>query len=193
MTFMNRIRALAAASAHLLANVHALVVDGLRYLGTNLRPKAAIAAENLFLRKQLALYQERQVKPRHADNMTRLILVWLGRCFNWKAALKIVQPQTFIHWHRQGFKLFWRWKSQAGRPTLPPQLRALIRRMAADNPSWGQKRIANELSLKLGIKVSPRTVRKYLPKQPTPAAGKYVSSQRWSTFLRNHAQGSGGR
>ena len=74
MTFMNRIRALAAASAHLLATVHALVVDGLQYLGTNLRPKAAIAAENLFLRKQLALYQERHVKPRRADNATRLIL-----------------------------------------------------------------------------------------------------------------------
>ncbi len=60
--------------------------------------------------------------------------------------------------------------------------------MATDNPSWGQQRIANELWLKLGLKVSPRTVRKYLPNRSNPPAGKHVSSQRWSTFLRNHAQ-----
>ena len=179
----------------------------IRYLSTCLRPSTAIVAENLFLRKQLALYQERQAKPRRANNITRLILVWLSHCFDWKSALQIVQPQTFVRWHRQGFRLFWHvqrltlrasclrqtalrlrlhWKSRAGRP-LPPELRKLIRRLATDNPSWGQKRIANELWLKLGIKVSPRTVRKYLPKRPTPDAGKYVSSQRWSTFLRNHA------
>ena len=60
--------------------------------------------------------------------------------------------------------------------------------MAADNPSWGQQRIANELWLKLGIKVSPSTVRKYLPKQPKPTAGRYASSRRWSAFLRNHSK-----
>ena len=60
--------------------------------------------------------------------------------------------------------------------------------MAADNPSWGQQRIANELWLKLGLKVFPRTIRKYLPNHSNPPAGKYVSSQRWSTFLRNHAE-----
>jgi len=61
----------------------------------------------------------------------------------------------------------------------------LIRRMAAENPSWGQERIANELWLKLGAQVSPRTVRKYLPITP---AGRPRRDQRWSTFLRNHAQ-----
>ena len=99
-------RALAAAITNLLANLYTLFLDGGRYLGLCLRPKASIAAENLFLRKQLALYQERQVKPRRADNITRLILVALGRWFNWKTALKIVQPQTFVRWHQQGFRLF---------------------------------------------------------------------------------------
>ena len=87
MTFTNRIRTLAAAGAHLLANVHTLLVDGFHYLGTCLRPNTAIVAENLFLRRQLALYQERQAKPRRANNITRLILVWLSRCFDWKSAL----------------------------------------------------------------------------------------------------------
>ncbi|MCP3881162.1 MAG: transposase [Sulfitobacter sp.] len=188
MTSITRARARSATVAHLFINLYALFLAGGRYIALCLRPKASVAAENLFLRKQLALYQERQVKPHRADNITRFILVVLGRWFNWETALKIVQPQTFVHWHRQGFRLFWRWKSRPGRPHLPSDLRALIRRMAADNPSWGQRRIANELWLKLGLKVSPRTVRKYLPNRSQPPAGKYVSSQRWSTFLRNHAQ-----
>jgi hypothetical protein len=65
------------------------------------------------------------------------------------------------------------------------ELRRLIRRMARENPLWGQERIANELSLKLGLSVSPRTVRKYLPRKP---AGRPRGDQRWSTFLKNHAQ-----
>jgi putative transposase len=67
-----------------------------------LRPSAALTAENLFLRKQLALYQERHVKPRRATDATRLALVWLGRWFDWRQALAMVQPETFTRWHRQG-------------------------------------------------------------------------------------------
>ena len=66
------------------------------------------------------------------------------------------------------------------------ELRALIRRMARENPVWGEERIASELLVKLGIQVSPRTVRKYLPKRPS---GQPRGDQRWSTFLQNHAKG----
>jgi transposase InsO family protein len=165
-----------------------LLVDGVHFLWLCLRPSAELAAENLFLRKQLAFYQERQVKPRRATNATRFTLVWLSRWFNWRQALAMVQPDTFIRWHRQGFRLFWRWKSQSGRPTIPPELQALIRQMARENPTWGQERIANELLLKLGLRVSPRTVQKYLPKRLDRGPGTRVLSQRWSTFVRNHAQ-----
>jgi transposase InsO family protein len=147
-----------------------------------------LVAENLFLRKQLALYQERQVKPRRATDATRLALVWLGRWFDWRQALAIVQPETFTRWHRQGFRLFWRWKSTPGRPPIPADLQALIRRMARENPSWGEERIANELLLKLGLRVSPRTIRKYLPKRLNPGRGKRATTQRWQTFVRNHAR-----
>ena len=82
-----------------------LVVDAVYYLGLCLRPSPALAAENLFLRKQLVLYQERQVKPRQATNATRIALVWLGQWFEWRRALGIVTPKTFIGWHRQGFRL----------------------------------------------------------------------------------------
>ena len=65
------------------------------------------------------------------------------------------------------------------------QLRALIRRMARENPVWGEERIASELLVKLGIQISPRTVRKYMPKRPD---GQPRGDQRWSTFLKNHAK-----
>src|SRR5262244_488093 len=153
-----------------------------------LRPSVALAAENLFLRKQLALYQERHIKPRRATDATRLALVWLAHWFDWRHALAVVQPATFIHWHRQGFRLFWRWKSQAGRPPIPADLQALIRRMARDNLTWGEERIANELRLKLGLRVSPHTVRKYMPQHVDRGPGKRIQAQRWRTFVRNHAQ-----
>jgi putative transposase len=166
----------------------ALLGDTVRFLLLCLRPPAALVAENLFLRKQLALYQERRIKPRRATNATRLTLVWLSHWFNWPQALAIVQPETFLRWHRQGFRLFWRWKSTPGRPPIPADLQALIRRMARENPSWGEERIANELLLTLGLRVSPRTIRKYLPTRLNPGRGKRATTQRWRTFVRNHAQ-----
>jgi len=165
-----------------------LLVDAARFLRLGLRSPAALAAENLFLRKQLAMYQERHVKPKRTTSATRLVLVWLSRWFDWRQALAVVQPQTFLRWHRQGFRLFWRWKSRPGRPPIPPELQALIRRMARDNPTWGQERIANELLLKLGLRVSPRTVQKYMPPHGERGPGKRVQTQRWQTFVRNHAQ-----
>jgi putative transposase len=98
----------------------------------------------------------------------------------------VVRPETMIRWHRAGWKLFWRLKPRSGRPPIPKALQALIRRMANENPSWGQERIANELLPKLGIHASPRTVHKYLLHRPL---GQPRSGLRWSTFLRLHAHG----
>jgi putative transposase len=133
-----------------------IVYDLVRFLGLGMRSRTSLAAENLFLRKQLAFYQERKVKPRRADNPTRLTLVLLSRWFNWRDALIVVKPGTLVAWHRKGLRLFWRWKSQAGRRPIPVELQQLIRKMARENPSWGEERIANELLLKLGLRVSPR-------------------------------------
>jgi transposase InsO family protein len=166
-----------------------LVVDAGRFLRLWLRSPAQLAAENLFLRKQLALYQERHIKPRRATNATRFALVWHGQWFDWRQALSVVQPETFTRWYRQRFRLFWRWKSQPGRPPIPAELQALIRAMARDNPTWGQERIANELLLKLGLRVSPRTVRKYMPKRLAHGPGRRGQSQCWATFVRTHAKG----
>jgi putative transposase len=164
------------------------LVEFLSFFGLCLCSPAALAAENLFLRKQLSLYQERHVKPRRATRAIRCTPVWLARWFDWRQALVMVRPSTLVRWHRQGFRLFWRWRSRPGRPPIPPDLQALIRRMARDNPSWGEERIANELLLKLGLRVSPRTVRKYMPKRFDRGRHHSIPSQCWRTFVRNHAQ-----
>ncbi|HEY6384386.1 MAG TPA: integrase core domain-containing protein [Candidatus Acidoferrum sp.] len=165
-----------------------LAGDVLLFFRLLFRSRAALSAEVLFLRKQLALYEERQVQPRRLNDSARFSLLFWSRLCNWKEALVIVKPETLIGWHRKGFKLFWKWKSQAGRPRLPESIRKLIVQMAQENPTWGQARVAAELSVKLGIYVSPRTVRAYWPPEPERRGHRRTSSQNWRTFVRNHAQ-----
>src|SRR5262252_3799087 len=161
-----------------------LIQDALRWVALRFRSKESVRAENLFLRRQLALYIERAVRPSPSDAGTRVSLAMLAELFDSRSALVVVQPATMIRWHRAGWRLLWRIKSRPGRPPIPEELRALIRRMATENPLWGEERIANELLLKLGIRISPRTVRKYMPKRPR---GHPRGDQRSSTFLKNHA------
>ena len=159
-------------------------------LGRNLlRSRSALAAENLFLRKQLTFFIEREQTPRRTDSSTRFTMVTLSRLFDWRDALIVVKPDTLIRWHRKGFRLFWRWKSRPkGRPPVPVDLQKLIMQMATSNVTWGEERIAHELLVKLGIRVSPRTVRKYMPARDDGGRGSQISSQRWATFVRNHAK-----
>ena len=149
------------------------------------RSSNTVRAENLVLRRQFARYIERGIKPRRVDHATRISLSALCRLFNWRDAVVIVRPSTIVRWHRLGWRIFWRWKCRAGRPPIPQELRSLIRRMARENRLWGEERIANELLVKLGIQMSPRTVRKYMPASPP---GMPRGDQRWSSFLNNHAK-----
>ena len=169
-----------------LAALFALICDALLWLRLTLRSTRTIQAENLFLRRQRALYIERGIKPRRIDPVTRVRLTLLSNLFDWRDAWVVVRPETLLGWHRSAWKLLWRVKSRPGRPAIPPQLQGTIRRMATENPRWGEERIANELLLKLGISVSPRTVRKYMPRRPL---GRPRGDLRWSTFLRLHAEG----
>jgi putative transposase len=162
-----------------------LLADAVGLAVLSVRPRRSLEAENLVLRRQLALFKERGMKPRRIDAATRASLALLSRWCDWRSCLIVVRPETVIRWHRAGWRLFWRYRSRPGRPSIPLELRQLIRRMATDNPQWGEERIANELLVKLGIRVSPRTVRKYMPKRPP---GQPRGDQRWSTFLKNHAK-----
>jgi transposase InsO family protein len=111
--------------------------------------------------------------------------VWLCEIWgDWRTALLIVNPETVIAWHRKGFRLFWTWKvrcGQPGRPTVPKDIRELIRRMSRENPLWGAPRIHGEL-LKLGIDVGETSVGKYMVRRRKPP------SQTWRTFLENHVK-----
>jgi transposase InsO family protein len=163
-----------------------LLGEAVRLLRVVVHSQASLAAEVLFLRKQLAFYQERKVKPRRFDDSARLSMLLLAKLCDWRNALVNVKPETFINWHRKAFQVFWRWKSRGGRPRLPRDIRRLIVEMATNNPTWGQGRVADELSLKLGILISPRTVRNYWPNELDSGPGR-ISTQRWMTFVRNHA------
>jgi hypothetical protein len=94
-----------------------IAAAALQYLLLSNRSSQKLAAENLFLRKQLALFQEREIKPRRADDATRAALVWLSRAFNWRDALVVVKPAALIRWHREGFRCYWKLRSRPGRPS----------------------------------------------------------------------------
>ena len=79
--------------------------DLVRLLVLASRPRRALAAENLFLRKQLAFFQERKLKPHRAHDSTRLTIVILRRMCSWRDALVNVKPDTFLRWHHKGFRL----------------------------------------------------------------------------------------
>jgi hypothetical protein len=96
--------------------VFQFLADLLGLVALSIRPRRSLEAENLFLRRQLALYKERGIKPRRVDAATGMSLVLLSKLFDWRCALIIVRPETLIRWHQAGWRRLWRWKS---RPRTP--------------------------------------------------------------------------
>ena len=150
-----------------------------------LRSRVALEAEILVLRQQINVLRRTRPKRPPFISIDRLILGGVCRLFpKMYDALAIVRPDTVIRWHRAGFRSYWRWKSRrrCGRPTVPLEIRRLIREMSIANPLWGAPRIHGEL-LKLGIEIGQTSVAKYMARRRAPP------SQGWKTFLRNHADG----
>ncbi len=149
------------------------------------KPRIVLAVENLCLRQQLAVLRRQHPHPRFLNRDRRfwiLMFRWFPR---WRACLLVVRPETVLRWHARGWRHYWRWRCsrrKPGRKRVPIEVRALIRRMAQENPLWGQARIMAEL-LKLGYLVSPRTVRKYMRR---PWSG--TPSPCWKDFLKQHAK-----
>ena len=154
--------------------------------GDLLRSRAQLRSENALLRQQLLVLNRSVARPAVTPADRALLVLLSGHVRAWRQALLIVQPATLLRWHRAGFRALWRRKSRPGpgRPPLPPETIALIRRMAADNPLWGAERIRGELG-KLGIGVAKRTIQTYLRAALAPRP----RGQAWATFLRNHAHG----
>jgi putative transposase len=162
----------------MISVLHSLLLS----LRTLTRSRAALHLEILALRHQLAVLQRSRPRRVRLAKADRWLWVLLSRLWTrWRTALVIVKPETVIAWHRRGFQLWWTWKSRRrlGRPTVPANIRTLIREMAAANPRWGAPRMHGEL-LKLGIDVCQATVAKYMGcRRPPP-------SQTWRTFVSNH-------
>jgi putative transposase len=149
------------------------------------RSKSQLVGENALLRQQLIILR-RQVKRPACTKTDRMLLVLLARIVRrWKQALVIVQPETLLRWHRQGFRLYWKYKSRAisATPKLSAETVALIQEMARDNRLWGAERIRGEL-IKLGLHVCKRTIQKYMRQVRTTRP----RGQTWSTFLHTQAQ-----
>jgi putative transposase len=151
------------------------------------RSRRNLLLENLALRQQLTVLKRKHPKPklRMLD-----ILFWVvSRRFwsGWKQSLIVVTPETVVRWHRAGFRLYWSFfskvRKQVGRNGLSKEVKGLIFRMVAENPTWGGPRIHGEL-LMLGFDVSERSIARWMKRAPRdPEPGR-----RWLAFLRNHRE-----
>lgn len=160
-----------------------IVIGVVLFVRALLIGRTAIAVENLALRHQLGVLQ-RSVKRPKLRRRDRIFWVWLSRVWSgWRDRLAIIKPETVIRWHREGFRLYWRWKSRGtpGRPKIDAEVRRLIRQMSRENATWGAPRIQSELAL-IGFTVDESTVAKYMIRHRKPP------SQTWRTFLENHGE-----
>jgi len=148
------------------------------------RRRHKLLLENAFLRQQVIVLGRGSKRPTFTPRDRALLVLLASRLRTWASALMIIQPETLLRWHRQGFQHYWRRKSTPR--TRPSPLASatidLITQMARDNPLWGAERIRGEL-LELDIRVSKRTIQKYTRQVPRSRP----SGQRWATFVRNHA------
>ena len=131
----------------------------LHFLRLLLAPRADILLENVALRHQLGVLARQRTHTRF-NRLDRVIWVCISRIWTgWRSSLVIVKPDTVVRWHRQGWRLYWRWKCRrkTGRPQIDGEVRDLVRRLTRENPLWGAPRIHSEL-LKLGLVVGETTV-----------------------------------
>jgi transposase InsO family protein len=147
------------------------------------RSRTQLVAENALLRQQLIIAARTTKRPSLAAH-ERGLLVLLARLVpRWWDAVLLVKPATILRWHREGFRLFWRWKSKSRNRTakLSAETIALIRQMDKENRLWGAERIRGEL-LKLGLRVAKRTVQRHM----RAVRWRPPGGQSWATFLANH-------
>jgi putative transposase len=147
------------------------------------RPRFQLQLEIILLQIQLEILVRTSTRLRLRPCDRIFFSVVTDVFSSWEKTLLVFKPETVIRWHRQSFRLLWRWKSrpEAGRPKIPQAQIDLIRQMTNDNPLWGAPRIHGEM-LKLVFDISESTVLRYMPKK-TPR----TTRQRWKTFLKNHS------
>ncbi len=148
------------------------------------RSRSDLLIEVTALRHQLAVYQRQGGRPK-LTRRDRLFWIWLRRHWSrWRKALVIVQPETVLRWHREGYRAYWRRRSRKrpGRPRIPRRHIEFIRHISSDHPEWGEDRIALEMKLKLGVDHAASTVRRYMVERGGPRP-----CSTWRQFVSSHA------
>jgi putative transposase len=148
-----------------------IIVSVLHGLFSSFRTRMELQLEVAALRHQVEVLRRDQRSRVRLTRLDRALWVLLyrlwSRCLD---AVVIVKPETVVRWHRRGFRAFWSWKSRPrgpGRPSVPSDIKNLIKRISRDNVLWGAPRIHGEL-LKLGIEISQAAVSKYMMRPSKP-------------------------
>jgi len=150
--------------------------------------RRSLLLENLALRQQLTVFKRRHPRPR-LNLLDKLFWIAARKIWSdWKRSLVIVLPDTVVQWHRAGFKLYWTflsesWRPRGGRLRISKDIRELVFKMVAENPTWGAPRIHGEL-LMLGFVISERTISRWMRR----AHPNSEPAKRWLAFLRNHRE-----
>jgi putative transposase len=151
------------------------------------RCQASKDAEIMVLRHEITVLRRQVTRPK-PDWADRAVLAALARLL--PAALgahRLVTPGTLLAWHRRLITHKWTYPNQPGRPRTSQEIRALVLRLAQENPAWGYRRVHGELA-RLGHQVSESTVRRILRGRRRRPALRDVDTS-WRAFLRSQAQG----
>jgi hypothetical protein len=159
----HRVRAAARETTRPLPAFAGLIADVAR-------SRTDLLMENALLRQQLIVASRKVKRPIFKAHERGFVVLLASLLPQWRKALLLVKPETVLRWHREGFRLFWRWKSNNTKrrtSRVDSEVIALIHQMAAENATWGAERIRGEL-LKLGIRVAKRTIQRHMTKARPP-------------------------
>lgn len=164
----------------------------LEFISAFIKPKEELVLENMALRSQLSLFQEKLINKKIPKPQSNFSFRWLWvtlsrRLENWKSLLFVFKPETIISWHRNLYKKYWKMKSKRGRPTISQKTIFLIKRIHKENPLLSPEKIHEKLKqLNVIDAPCPNTIAKYIPQTRKPASEK--QRQSWRTFLKNHSK-----
>jgi putative transposase len=141
--------------------------------------------ELLVLRHQLEVLRRRVERPKLRARDRALLAAAARLLPPARRQGLLVTPHTLLRWHRELVRRRWTYPARPGRPPINARTRELVARLARENPRWGYQRIAGELN-KLGLSVSPSTVRRLLARAGLGPAPRR-SGPPWREFLRAQA------